>query len=250
MAPTGPCLYLRPPHEARARHRRDARWDGVKKTRPLQPRDLIVDSCGREAIVLSRADTPAQRWIEKQKDPRVRDCSNSPWWNVIPLSGGTALSPEQLSKRIRVARRDDVRAAAACAMPAGMTLLVALFPEHQTAPFVIGRDLIAKSPIRSLRFRLERGDPRLAEASVRAAEMLVVDFVERVISATEPAVILAALREVVVALNGLLGGSTGPGASLSGDERDRLIAFLVDTAHARGLPVQDAEAATQACRTG
>jgi hypothetical protein len=53
------------------------------------------------------------RWLEKQRDRRVRQCAHSRWWSVIPLSGGAATAPEQLSKLLRVATVDDLRAAVA-----------------------------------------------------------------------------------------------------------------------------------------
>jgi hypothetical protein len=134
-------------------------------------------------------------------------------------------------------------------MPAGVTTLLELFPEIRQEPFIIGRSLIAKSPIRSVRFRFERGDPTLGEALVRSAEMHVVGFVERVIVATEPGTVRAALHEVVPALNTVVGVQGSSGVSLALDERDRLIAFLIEVAQTGGLPIPQLEDPTREWRT-
>jgi hypothetical protein len=219
------------------------------RRRVFRPRDLIIDNCEREAIVLSEADAPPVRWLEKQKDERVRECAKSRWWDVIPLSGGEATAPEPLCKLLRVATVDDLRAAVACAMPAGVTTLLELFPEISKEPFIIGRSLIAKSPIRSVRFRFERGDPTLTEQSVRRAEMIVVSFVERVVVSTEPANAQTALNEAVLALNSVVGAESSSGLSLAVDERDRLVEFLVEVAQTGGMRVRQRHDPTRKLRT-
>ena len=139
-----------------------------------------------------------------------------------------------------------MRCAAACATPAGVTLLLKLFPEIAKEPFIVGRTLLAKSPTHALRHRLGRPGP--SDAQLRRAELTLVGLVECAVAPTAPGALEAALREAVIVLNSVF----GPGESslqLRTDERDRLLAFLSEIAEVAGLERAAAERATTEGRT-
>jgi hypothetical protein len=219
-----------------------------KKQRPLRPRDLIADNLGREGIVEARLPAPSKARLEKMRDVRLRGCARSKWWSVIPLSGGSGAAPERYASLLREATVDDVRAAVACAMPAGVTTLLALFPEIQTEPFILGRVLLSKSPAHTWRSRFERGDAP-AEELVRPADRIIVAFVEQVIVTEDPAVAMSALRTAVLGLNTVIGTTERLKANLDEKDRARLLHFLLEVAQAGGLRLEASDDPTSGWRT-
>lgn len=217
-----------------------------RKHRALRPRDLVLDNLGSEAILVERAPVPSPKWLARQSDTRLRACGRARWWSVLWLSGGAGLAPERYSELVREATVADVRCAAACATPAGVTLLLKLFPEIAKEPFILGRTLLAKSPTHALRHRLGRPGP--SDAQLRRAELTLVGLVECAVTPAAPGAMEAALREAVIGLNSVF----GPGESslqLRADERDRLLSFLSELAEVAGLEAAAAEHATSEGRT-
>ncbi len=217
-----------------------------RKHRALRPRDLVLDNLGSEAILVERVKAPSPKWLARQSDTRLRACGRARWWSALWLSGGAGLAPERYSELVREATVADVRCAAACATPAGVTQLLQLFPEIRNERFIVGRTLLAKSPTHALRHRLGRPGP--SDAQLRRAELTLVSLVECAVAPAAPGVMETAMREAVVTLNSVF----GPGDAslqLRAEERDRLLAFLREIAGAAGLEGATAERATTEGRT-
>ena len=191
--------------------------------------------------------TVARRsWLSAYRHRRPNGWSANPIRGYVRAVVRAGLAPERYSTLVREATVADVRCAAACATPAGVTLLLKLFPEIAKEPFIVGRTLLAKSPTHALRHRLGRPGP--SDAQLRRAELTLVGLVECAVAPTAPGALEAALREAVIVLNSVF----GPGESslqLRTDERDRLLAFLSEIAEVAGLERAAAERATTEGRT-
>ena len=69
--------------------------------------DVIIDNLGRAGIVFSVERRPTVEWINQQEDVRMSRAAG-PWWNVLPLSGGAVIMPDDLGSFNRRANADDL----------------------------------------------------------------------------------------------------------------------------------------------
>lgn len=61
----------------------------------LTPGMLVRDHRGEVGVLLSRAAPPDAKWLQLQRDPRVRAHVGA-WWKVAPVSGGSVSVPDHL----------------------------------------------------------------------------------------------------------------------------------------------------------
>ena len=75
---------------------------------PIEVGDVVSAAGGYEGIVMEIEGTPDSDWLAGQMDSRMRSrASNERWFTVFPFSGGSALSPESITKRLRETTSDD-----------------------------------------------------------------------------------------------------------------------------------------------
>ena len=92
---------------------------------------VVRDHYGRVGIVLTKQPTPAQDWIDDQRNVAdIKSLGPTDWWGVMPLDGGYAWAPGPHLTYLRDATYDDFLAAADAANVSGRERLAKTFPDY------------------------------------------------------------------------------------------------------------------------
>lgn len=81
----------------------------MMSTKRIKAGDIIRDSYGCVAVVICEDDEPpTYEWLSAQIDERMRSRDQDErWLTVYPMTGGSALSPQSLTTRLRSMTDED-----------------------------------------------------------------------------------------------------------------------------------------------
>ena len=99
---------------------------------PIEPGDVVRDNYGRLGIVVAyEPSRPEEDWLKIQEDSRVQKLSaEERWLYIYPFDGGSAVSPESLTERLRPMDNDDFRKAYRAGNGFAQDKLKEVFPER------------------------------------------------------------------------------------------------------------------------
>lgn len=94
---------------------------------------LIKDRYGELAIAVKKENPPNQAWRDMQKMKQIRNATGQ-WWQVFPLTGGSACWPESYFTIVGDPSKDDTDKAMEFTSPTARTVIRLMFPAYYDAP--------------------------------------------------------------------------------------------------------------------